>query len=169
MIKLFISLVLLTSLAFASSDEAKPFNPEIKYIMSYDKNTTCLVRQILVHKEPRWVAKIEVRNGKVVYFSSPKAMFEFYHRPAKWFEVGVKSERDFFKIIVTDYTTQKPINAETAFYVYGSRAISPGGDDLPAFGSKELAQKFMKEFGGTRIFKFDKIPDALIKLINGRI
>ena len=96
-------------------------------------------------------------------------MFEFYHRPGKWYEVGVKSERDFSKIVVTDYSTLKPINAESAFYVYGSRAISPAGDDLPAFATKESAEKFFKQYSGKRIMKFDKVSDALIRLLNGRI
>ncbi len=166
--KLFMGILFLAGVVFASA-EVKPFNVEKKYFLAYDKNTTCLVRHLKVYKEPTWVAKIEVRNGKTVYFSSPKSMFEFYFRPGKWFDVGVKNERDFSKIVVTDYATSKPINAETAFYVYGSRATSPAGDDLPAFVSKESAEKFSKEFSGKRILKFDEVSDALIRLLNGRI
>jgi len=166
--KLLISMVLISGFLFATS-EAKPFNVEKKYFLTFDKNTSCLVRHIKVYKTPKWVAKIEVRNGKIVYFSSPKSMFEFYHRPAKWFDVGVKSERDFSKIVVTDYATLKPINAEEAFYVYGSRATSPAGDDLVPFESKAEAKKFSQEYSGKRILKFNEIPDALIKLLNGRI
>ena len=166
--RLLVAVLLLTSVAFATV-EVKPFKVEAKYFLTYDKNTTCLVRHFKVYKEPKWVAKIETRNGKTVYFSSPKSMFEFYHRPGKWFEVGVKNERDFSKIVVTDYETLKPINAEEAFYVYGSRATSPSGDDMPAFESREAAEKFTSKYGGKRIFKFDEVPDALIRLINGRI
>ena len=158
----------LVSILFAEA-ELKPFEVEKIYFLNYDKNTTCLVRHIAVYKDPKWVAKIEVRNGKTVYFSSPKSMFEFYHRPGKWFDVGVKNERDFSKIVVTDYATVKPINAENAFYVYGSRATSPAGDDLVAFKSEVAAKKFAEEYSGKRIFKFDEISDALIRLLNGRI
>jgi len=161
-------MLLLGGLLFATQD-VKPFNVEKKYFMTYDKNTTCLVRQLKVYKAPKWVAKIEVRNGKTVYFSSPKSMFEFYNRPGKWFDVGVKSERDFSKIVVTDYATLKPINAETAFYVYRSRATSPAGDDLVPFESEDEAKKFMKTYSGKRILKFDEVSDALIRLLNGRI
>jgi len=168
MIKLFMTIALFASLVFASSAE-KTFNPDIKYIMDYDKNTSCLVRHFKVYKEPKWVAKIRVRNGKTVYFSSPKSMFEFYHRPGKWFDVGVKSERDFSKIVVTDYNTLKAIDGEKAFYVYGSRAISPAGDDLVAFETKKAAEDFSKIYSGKRIFKFDEVSDALIRLLNGRI
>ena len=151
----------------ATTWKTKPI--EKAYSIDYDKNTTCLVRHLKLYKEPKWVAKIEVRNGKTVFFSSPKSMFEFYHRPGKWFDVGVKSERDFSKIVVTDYKTLKAIDGEKAFYVYGSRATSPAGDDLPAFATKEEAEAFVKEFSGSRIMKFDEISDALIRLLNGRI
>ena len=166
--KIVIGAVLFSGVLFADSD-VKPFNVDKKYFLTYDKNTSCLVRHIKVYKDPKWVAKIEVRNGKTAYFSSPKSMFEFYFRPGKWFDVGVKSERDFSKIVVTDYVTMQPINAETAFYVYGSRATSPAGDDLVAIGSKEEAEKFSKAYSGKRVLKFDEVSDALIRLINGRI
>jgi len=166
--KLLVVLLFLTSLISAEA-EVKPFQVEKKYFLTYDKNTTCLVRHIPVYKDPKWVAKIEVRNGKTVYFSSPKSMFEFYDRPGKWFDVGVKSERDFSKIVVTDYETLKPINAETAFYVYGSRATSPAGDDLVPLATKESAEIFSKKYSGKRILKFDEVSDALIRLLNGRI
>ena len=166
--KLLLAMVVLSGLLLATT-EVKPFKVEKKYFLSFDKNTSCLVRHIKVYKAPKWVAKIEVRNGKTVYFSSPKSMFEFYHRPGKWFDVGVKRERDFNKIVVTDYATTEPINAEDAFFVYGSSVTSPAGDDLVPFESESEAKKFAKAFSGKRILKFDEVPDALIRLLNGRI
>ena len=167
--KLLSTLLVMTSLLLAETTEIKPFNAQPFYSMNYDKNTTGLVRHLKIYKAPQWVAKIKVRNGKTVFFSSPKSLFEFYHRPGKWFDVGVKSERDFSEIVVTDYETLKPINAETAFFVYGSRATSPSGDDLVPLATKEAAQKFSDAYSGKRILKFDEVPDALIKLLNGRI
>jgi len=179
--KIFVGLFLLSSFMLATSDSNKTESKEINssswsvkplkkiYTLDYDKNTTCLVRHFKVYKEPKWVAKIETRGGKIVYFSSPKSLFEFYYRPGKWFDVGVKSERDFSEIVVTDYETLKAINGEKAFYVYGSRAISPAGDDLVAFESKEKAETFSKNYSGKRIFTFDEVSDALIRLLNGRI
>jgi nitrous oxide reductase accessory protein NosL len=167
--KLLMILSFITTLLFSEAIELKPFDTQTFYSMSYDKNTTGLVRHLKVYKAPKWVAKIKVRNGKTVFFSSPKSMFEFYDRPGKWFDVGVKSERDFSQIVVTDYATLKPINAETAFYVYGSRVTSPAGDDLVAFENEQVAKKFATEYSGKRIMKFDEVSDALIRLLNGRI
>jgi len=170
--KIVISLLLLSSLIFANSDHNQTWNTkkiEPTYTINFDKNTTCLVRNLPLYKDPKWVAKIEVRNGKTVYFCSPKSMFEFYFRPGKWYDIGVKSERDFSKIVVTDYLSLKAINAESAYFVYGSRAISPAGDDLVPFGSEDDAKAFSTKHSGKRIMKFDEIKDALIRLLNGRI
>lgn len=167
--KILVLLLLVSVALFATTNTDKPFEPVQQFTMNFDKNTTCLVRHFKVYKDPRWVGMIKVRGGKVVYFSSPKSLFEFYHRPGKWFDVGVKSERDFAEIIVTDYETLKPINAETAYFIYGSQIISPAGDDLVAIKTKEAAEAFSKKYGGKRIFKFDEVSDPLIRLINGRI
>jgi len=121
------------------------------YEMDYTKDTSCLVRHIKVYKDPKWVSKIELKNGKKLFFCSPKSMIEFYLRPGKWFDIGVKSENDFKDILVTDFDTLKPINAKGAFYIYGGNITSPAGDDLPAFATYEAAQRFSKAHNGKRI------------------
>lgn len=168
MIKLLSIPLLISTLLFAQPADTKPFKV-LEYHLDFDKNTTGLIRNLKVYKSPKWVAKIKARNGTEVYFSSPKSMFEFYHRPGKWFDVGIKSEKDFQQIVVTDYETLKAIDAKKAFFVYGSKAISPAGDDLVAFQLKEDAQKFTDAYSGKRILKFTEVPDALIRLLNGRI
>ncbi|SFV57094.1 nosL-related protein [hydrothermal vent metagenome] len=155
--------------AYAQSYANQPLVAKKIYTISYDKNSTGLVRHLPLAKAPNWVAKIETRGGKTVYFSSPKSMFEFYFRPGKWFDVGVRSERDFSQIVVTDYITGKAIDGESAYYIYGSRAISPSGDDLVAIGDKTQAEKFSQKYNGKRVLKFDEVSDALIRLLNGRI
>ncbi|EDZ61587.1 NosL protein [Sulfurimonas gotlandica GD1] len=156
MIKIVLAVVLAASVLFS-------------YEMDYTKDTECLVRHFKVYKDPKWVAKIELNNGKKVFFSSPKSMIEFYHQPGKWFDVGVKSEDDFKEILVTDFSTLKPINAKGAFYVYGANVTSPAGDDLTPFATYDLAEAYSKTHNGKRIMHFNEISNALIRLLNGRI
>ena len=165
--KLLLTIIISISLSFAS--EVTPFKAKSDYIMDYTKKTKCLVRNLDIYKNPKWAVKITLKNGKKIFFSSPKSMFEFYHRPGKWFDIGVKSEADFKDIIVTDYQTMKLINARKAFYIYGSRAISSAGDDLVAIEKEDDAREFAKKYSGKRVFRFEQVSDALIKLINGRI
>ena len=82
MSKIILSLVLASSFLFS-------------FEMDYTKDTLGIVRNIKVIKDPKWVSKIELRNGKKIFFSSPKSMFEFYFRPGKWFDIGLKNEHDF--------------------------------------------------------------------------
>jgi len=167
MFKFLTGIIITISLSFASS--ILPTKAPVSYEMDYTKETRCLVRNFFVYKNPKWVGKIELLNGKKLFFSSPKSLIEFYLRPGKWFDVGVKSEKDFKDIIVTDYLTMKLINAKDAFYIYGSRITSIAGDDLVAIEGEENSRNFSKSYGGKRVLKFTEISAALIRLINGRI
>lgn len=154
--RIILALVMISSLVFS-------------YEMDYTKETECEVRHLKIYKEPKWASKIELQNGKKVFFSSPKSMFEFYFRPGNWEYVGVKSEQDFKDILVTDFNTGKIVEARGAFYVYGSRATSPAGDDLVPFDSYKQATEFAKNYNGKRVFGFKEVSIALVNLINGRI
>ena len=141
-------------------------------LMSYQieiGDNTGIVRNIKLAVDSKWASKIELQNGKKIYFSSPKSMFEFYFRPGNWAFVGVKNEADFKDILVTDFNTGEIIEARGAFYVYGSHAISPGGDDLVPFDSYKQAKEFAKKYNGKRVFGFKEVSQALVNLINGRI
>jgi len=132
------------------------------------KDTTCLIRKIKVYQAPEWVASVQVRSGETLYFSSPKSMFEFYFEPSRWPEYQVKQDDDM-RINVTDYDTLEKIPAREAYYVYGSQKISPAGDDLPAFASKEKAEKFAKKYNGRRVLDFSQVSNGLINLLNDKL
>ena len=96
-------------------------------------------------------------------------MFEFYYNIQRWEAFDAKELADFKNILVTDYNTLKIIDARKSFFVYGSHNISPAGDDLVAFDSKEEAQKFLEKNNGKRILSFTEVKNSLIRLLNGRI
>jgi len=129
-----------------------------------------VVRKMKVYKYPKWIARMEIKlTGKVIYFSSPKSMFEFYFKPFKQKQFGVKDLTGFKSITVTNYNNLDAIPATKSFFVYGSRAISPAGDDLPAFATKKEAEDFAAKYSGKRVFSFGEVKLALINLLNGRI
>jgi copper chaperone NosL len=145
------------------------FADDIKYDMNFTKETSCEIRKIKLYENPAWVSKIDFKNGKSAFFCSPKSMFEFYFDIQRWATFDAKELSDFKNILVTDYKSLKTIDARKAFFVYGSHDISPAGDDLVAFESKEEAQKFLENNNGKRIFDFDGVLNSLIRLLNGRI
>ena len=145
------------------------FANEIKFDMNFTKDTSCEIRKIKLYQNTIWDSKIEFKNGKNAFFCSPKSMFEFYFNEEKWKIFEIESQSDFMNILVTDYKTSKIIDAKKAFFVYGSSKISPAGDDLVAFESKEDASNYSQNNNGKRIFSFSEVKNSLIRLLNGRI
>ena len=145
------------------------FANEIKFDMNFTKETSCEIRKVKIYENPAWASKIDFTNGKSTFFCSPKSMFEFYYNEEKWETFGIKSTSDFKNILVTDYKTLKIIDATKAFFVYGSNKISPAGDDLVAFESKENATNYSQNNNGKRVFNFLEVKNSLIRLLNGRI
>jgi nitrous oxide reductase accessory protein NosL len=145
------------------------FANEIKFDMNFTKDTSCEIRKIKLYQNPIWASKIEFKNGKNAFFCSPKSMFEFYFNEEKWKIFEIESQSDFTNILITDYKTSKIVDAKKAFFVYGSSKISPAGDDLVAFESKEDASNYLQNNNGKRIFSFSEVKNSLIRLLNGRI
>lgn len=145
------------------------FANDVKYEMNFTKDTFCEIRKIKLYQNPIWASKIDLKNGKSIFFCSPKSMFEFYYNEEKWEKFGVKDLVDFKNILATDYKTLKIIDATKAFYVYGSNKISPAGDDLAVFESKNDAINYLENNNGKRILSFTEVKNSLIRLLNGRI
>lgn len=145
------------------------FANEIKNELNFTKETSCEIRKIKLYENPTWASKINLKDGKSIFFCSPKSMFEFYYTEEKWSPFGIKSLEDFKDILVTDYKTLKIIDAQKAFFVYGSTKTSPAGDDLVVFESKTNAEEYAKNNNGKRVFSFFEVKNSLIRLLNGRI
>lgn len=165
MLKKLLNTLIITSTLFTVSVTAN----SDKKIMDFNKETVTELRKLKVYKNPEWATKVEFSNKKSAYFSSPKSMFEFYFTPFKWKAFDAKTVDDLENIYVTDFKTHKIIDAKKAYYVYGSRKISPAGDDLPSFETKEDALNFKNNENGKRIFRFSEVSNGLIKLLNGRM
>lgn len=136
--------------------------------MELPKDANCLIRKIKVYLAPEWAATIQVRSGEIIYFSTPKSMFEFYFQPGRWPEFQVKHNDDM-RIHVTNYNTLQKIPAKEAYYVYGSKKTGPAGDDLPAFTTQKEAEAFAKKFDGKRVLDFAAVSEGLINLLNNRL
>ena len=165
MLKKIINTILITSTIFTISTSAN----SDKKIMDFNKETVTEIRKLKVYKNPAWASKIEFSNKKFAYFSSPKSMFEFYFTKFKWEKYGVKTIDDLENIYVTDFKTHEIIDAKKAYYVYGSRKISPAGDDLASFKTLQSAQNFSDNENGKRVFRFSEVSNGLIRLLNGRM
>jgi len=123
------------------------------------------VYMIDTKKYPKFGAKIILANGQEVYFATTKSMFDFYFRPRNYPEYNISKESDFKKLLVKDYISGKYIDAKKALYVFGSRLVSPKGDDLIPFKNKDTLNLFMLKYGGTKVLDFNGIKRRGMGLI----
>lgn len=95
---------------------------------------------------PKWRTRIFFKGGAISSFDSPTDMFRFLGDMAQY--DSKHTEADVTQIHVTDYVQRRWIEARRAFYVSGSTASGPMGDDLPAFENKANAEFFARSAGG---------------------
>jgi len=122
----------------------------------------CPVCGMFVDKYPKWAAKIDYTMNNAdshAVFDGAKDMFKFYFNPTKW---GSYKGIDFKKVQVTDYYTNKAVNAKDAFYVIGSDVYGPMGRELIPFASKENATTFMSDHGGKKLITFDEVTEGMV-------
>jgi nitrous oxide reductase accessory protein NosL len=87
------------------------------------------------------------KDGSVVGFEGARCLF-IYNTIPKRFGIDVAN---IFQRYVTDFNTQKFIDAKNAVLVLGSRIKGPMGHELVAFSTLPEVEKFKDEFDGKRI------------------
>jgi len=111
-----------------------------------------------VNRYPKFGAEIVLKNGKTIPFVSVKAMMNFYYHPEKYPGYGVSRDgHQIDKLVVKDYLDGTKIDAEKAYFVFGSRLSGPHGDDLIPLSSRAKAELFKQRFGGTRIMSYQEM------------
>ncbi len=66
------------------------------------------------------------------------------------------------KILVTDYYSQKAIDAKKAYFVIGSDVYGPMGDELIPFADEREAKTFNMDHKGFKVLKFDEIKEQKV-------
>lgn len=117
----------------------------------------CPVCGMFVAKYPEFLAQIQKKSGKPLFFDGAKDMFKHY--------LAMTAERksEITAIYVTAYYTLKPLEARTAWFVTGSDVNGPMGGELVAFSSEADAKEFAQDHRGKRIVRFKEVTPRLIK------
>ncbi len=130
------------------------------------KGDKCPVCGMLVYKYPRWAAQIFFKkSGKIHHlsFDGVKDMMKFYFNPDDYGKYNIKRFRQSItKMIVTDYYTQKGIDATKAYFVIGSNILGPMGNELIPFKTLKEAKSFKKDHFGKEIKEFSKLSDDIV-------
>jgi len=112
------------------------------------KDEKCPICGMFVYKYPRWAAQIFYAD-KHYSFDGVKDLMKYYF----------DNKDGITKILVTDYYSQKAIDAKKAYYVIGSDIYGPMGDELIPFIDEEDAKTFYMDHRGTKIVHFEDIKE----------
>jgi len=90
-------------------------------------------------------------------------MMKFYFNPDDYGDYKIMRFRhSITKMIVTDYYTQKGIDATKAYYVIGSNILGPMGNELIPFKTLKEAKSFKNDHFGKEIKQFHKLNDDIV-------
>ena len=112
------------------------------------KDEKCPICGMFVYKYPRWAAQIFYAD-KHYSFDGVKDLMKYYF----------DNKDGISKILVTDYYSQKAVDATVAFYVIGSDIYGPMGDELIPFLNEDDAKTFYMDHRGTKIVQFKDIKE----------
>jgi copper chaperone NosL len=143
-------IVMGASLAAASGPP--PLKPE--------KKDKCPVCGMFVYKYPDWTAQVVFADQSRFYFDGVKDLFKYVFHLDKY-HPG-KTPADISAIWVTDYYDMVAIDGRSAHYVLGSDVFGPMGKELIPFATREAAQEFSKDHGGTAVLTYGQITPAVV-------
>ncbi len=132
-----------------------PEHMESKEVILVGKDEKCPICGMFVYKYPKWAAQIFYKESRLS-FDGVKDLMKFY----------LKEKPTAEKIVVTDYYSQKAIDAKTAYFVMGADIYGPMGSELIPFEHEEDAKSFYMDHQGKKIFKFEEITTLDIEKID---
>lgn len=132
----------------------------------------CPVCGMFPARSREWAAQVIFDNGDAQFFDSPLSLFMYLQDVARY-SPG-RSAGSIVAHYVTDASAPagdggaRWIDALGAYYVHGSSARGPmRAGNLPAFATREAAQAFAAQRGGT-VLAFGAIDAALVVELAGR-
>ncbi len=135
---------------------------QIEGTIEVRKDEKCPVCGMFTYKYPKWATQIFYKyNGHEHHYSfdGVKDMMKFYFDPMEWGKYETSSRNNITKMLVTDYYSQKAIDATKAYFVIGSDVYGPMGDELIPFKELEDAKTFSMDHRGIKIVKFEDIVE----------
>ena len=149
-----LALVLLAS-APAAAEEVGPRKPT--------DASRCPVCGMLVARHPDWLAQIVLAEDEVLFFDGAKDLFRFLLDPED--RPGAARARESGVAFVTSYYDREAIHARDALFVIGSDVLGPMGAELIPHASREEAEEFRRDHGGSAILGFHEVTrEILVRL-----
>ncbi|MDD5401388.1 MAG: nitrous oxide reductase accessory protein NosL [Sulfurimonas sp.] len=119
------------------------------------KDEKCPVCGMFVYKYPKWAAQIFYKD-KHLSFDGAKDMIKYYF----------EHKEGISKILVSDYYSQKAIDAAKAYFVIGSDIYGPMGHELIPFKNESEAKTFSLDHKGVKVLKFEEIKQKEVQKLD---
>ncbi len=150
-----LALALLTS-APAAAEEFGPRQPA--------DTRRCPVCGMLVARHPDWLAQIVLADAEVLFFDGAKDLFRYLLEADQ--PPNVVRAREVGVAFVTSYYDRKAVRARDAQFVIGSDVLGPMGAELVPHASREEAEEFSRDHGGSAILGFDEVTREILSRLN---
>lgn len=126
----------------------------------------CPVCGMFPARFPDWAGQVIFANGDAQFFDSPVSLL-MYLDDVPRYSPG-HTAKDIVARYVTDVTSKSWVDAGAAFYVRGSSARGPmRAGNLPAFASRDAAQRFAAQSGG-EVLALEAIDAQMLRQLSGQ-
>lgn len=142
--------------------QAKDLSGKEFDVLGLKADLMCPIKAVPIGAHKKWLGYIQYNDDSIQPVSSPKYAFNFFHTEALRHFAGI------YKLYMTDFKTGKLIDASEAYYVFGSRVMSVGGDDIIPFAEEADAQAFLEANSGKKIYRFDRMDKNFINYLDMR-
>jgi nitrous oxide reductase accessory protein NosL len=109
-------------------------------------------------KRQKSAAAMALADGRTFYFCGNGCLLRAWHDPATHLNASSESIR---RMVVRDFFSGGPLDAQQAWWVAGSDVVGPMGPALVALSSEADVTQFKARHGGTTVFQLTRMDDAL--------
>ncbi len=109
-------------------------------------------------KRPKTAAAMVLADGRTFYFCGNGCLLRAWHDSGTHLNVSRESIQ---RMVVKDFFSGGPLDAQQARWVAGSDVVGPMGPALVALAGEAEVTQFKARHGGTIVFQLAQMDDAL--------
>ncbi len=126
--------------------------------MQLSEQDRCPVCGMFPAKRPKSAAAMVLKDGRTFYFCGNGCLLRTWRYSDRHLKAPVEAIQ---RMVVRDYFSGAPLDAEKAWWVSGSDVIGPMGPALVALRSEQEVARFKERHGGRTVFRLSQMDDAL--------
>lgn len=126
--------------------------------MQISETDRCPVCGMFPAKRPKTAAAMVLADGRTFYFCGNGCLLRTWHATPAYLNAPREAIR---RMVVRDYFSGDPLDADKAWWVAGSDVIGPMGPAIVAMGSEQAVERFQARHHGKTVFQLDGLNEQL--------